>query len=80
MEDRDRIEAIVTEALRGWSDSGGRGRDRLAATWSQVRRQLRALRDTATSLEEDERTALQLLRRFQVAPAMARPGQPMEYR
>jgi hypothetical protein len=79
MEDRDRIEAIVTEALRGWSEGGGRGRDRLAATWGQVRRQLRALRDTATSLEEDERTALQLLRRFQVAPAMGRPGLPTEH-
>ena len=40
------------------------GRDGFVALWAEVRRQLRRLRDTSTSLREDERTALQLLRQM----------------
>jgi hypothetical protein len=67
MEHRDQIEAIVLEAVRRWGDGYWRGRDGFAQAWSEVRQQLRGLRDTATSLVEDERTALQLLRRLQAA-------------
>ena len=63
MEHRHQIEAIVREAVR--ADSGGSGRAGFARMWGEIRRQLRALRDTATSLVEDERTALQFLRQLQ---------------
>ena len=65
MEHRQQIEAIVREAVRpGSAESGRAGFTR---EWGEVRRQLRALRDTATSLVEDERTALQFLRQLQAA-------------
>src|SRR5437867_13291592 len=57
MEHRKQIEAIVTEAVSHWTA----GRDGFVAAWAEVRRQLRRLRDTSTSLREDERTAVQLL-------------------
>jgi hypothetical protein len=60
MEHRMQIEAIVKEAVGHWSA----GRDGFVAVWAEVRRQLRRLRDTSTSLREDERTALQLLRQM----------------
>ena len=58
VENRDQINAIVMEAVRGC----GCGRDGFAAAWAEVRRRLRGLRDTTTALREDETTALQLLR------------------
>lgn len=67
MEHRHQIEAIVSEAVRAASDGSERGRAGFARIWSEIRRQLRAMRDTATSLVEDERTALQLLRQIQTA-------------
>jgi len=69
VEHRDQIEAIVLEAVRRWGDGFWRGRDGFAHAWREVRQQLRGLRDTATSLVEDERTALQLLRGLQVTPS-----------
>ena len=63
MEHRHQIEAIVGEAARAWS--AGSGRAGFAGVWGEIRRQLRGLRDTATSLIEDERTALL---RAQVVP------------
>jgi hypothetical protein len=66
VEHRDQIEAIVVEAVRRWGDGYWQGRHGFARAWAEVRQQLRGLRDTATSLVEDERTALQLLRRLQV--------------
>jgi hypothetical protein len=68
MEHRDQIEAIVAEAMRDGDGGAQWGRAALADAWTRVRRQLRDLRDTATTLAEDERTALQLLQRFQAAP------------
>ena len=65
MEHRSQIEAIVRDAMRACSDTAGRAS--FAGMWAEVRRQLRALRDTTTSLVEDERTALQFLRQFQVS-------------
>ncbi len=65
MEHRRHIEAIVSDVMRTWSGSAGRAG--FAAMWVEVRRQLRALRDTTTSLVEDERTALQLLHQLQVS-------------
>jgi hypothetical protein len=65
MEHRSQIEAIVRDAMRACSDTAGRAG--FAGMWAEVRRQLRALRDTTTSLVEDERTALQFLRQLQVA-------------
>jgi hypothetical protein len=65
MEHRSQIEAIVRDTMRACSDTAGRAG--FAAMWAEVRRQLRALRDTATSLVEDERTALQFLRQLQVS-------------
>jgi hypothetical protein len=65
MEHRHQIEAIVSEAMR--AGSGGTGRAGFLRVWGEIRRQLRALRDTATSLVEDERTALQFLRQIQAA-------------
>lgn len=65
MEHRHQIEAIVSEAVRaGGSEPGRAG---FARMWGEIRRQLRALRDTATSLVEDERTAMQFLRQIQAA-------------
>jgi hypothetical protein len=64
MEHRDQIEAIVAEASRACGNSTWRGRAGFVTVWTQVRRQLRDLRDTATSLAEDERTALQLLQQL----------------
>jgi hypothetical protein len=64
MEHRSQIEAIVRDAMRSWSHTAGRAG--FAGMWAEVRRQLRALRDTTTSLAEDERTALLCLRQFQV--------------
>jgi len=70
VEHRIQIEAIVRDVMRAWN--GGAGRAGVVAMWTEVRRQLRALRDTATSLAEDERTALQFLRQIQVSrPAAA---------
>ena len=63
MEHRHQIEAIVSEAVR--AGSGEPGRAGFARIWGEIRRQLRALRDTATSLVEDERTALQYPRQIQ---------------
>ena len=60
MEHRKQIEAIVTEAVAHWTA----GREEFVAAWAEVRRQLRRLGDTSTSLLEDERTALQLLRQM----------------
>jgi hypothetical protein len=60
VENRDQIRAIVSEAVQTWSGQ----RDGFASAWAEVRRRLRGLRDTATTLREDERTALQLLRGF----------------
>jgi len=65
MEHRSQIETIVRDAMR--AGSGAAGRAGLAGVWAEVRRQLRALRDTTTSLIEDERTALQFLRQLQVS-------------
>jgi hypothetical protein len=65
MEHRHQIEAIVRDAARAWSE--GSGRAGFARVWGEIRRQLRGLRDTATSLIEDERTALQFLRQIQAA-------------
>jgi hypothetical protein len=65
MEHRSQIEAIVRDTMRAWNDSAGRAG--FTAMWAEVRRQLRALRDTTTSLVEDERTALQFLRQLQVS-------------
>ena len=65
MEHRQQIEAIVREAVRAGSAESGRAG--FTRVWGEVRRQLRALRDTATSLVEDERTALQFLRQLQSA-------------
>lgn len=61
MEHRKQIEAIVAEAISQWTA----GREEFVAAWTEVRRQLRNLRDTSTSLREDERAALQLLRQLQ---------------
>jgi hypothetical protein len=70
VEHRSQIEAIVRDVTRAWN--GGAGRAGIVAMWAEVRRQLRALRDTATSLAEDERTALQFLGQNQVSrPARA---------
>ena len=63
MEHRKQIEAIVAEAISHWTA----GREGFVAAWAEVRRQLRSLRDTSTSLREDERAALQLLRQLQAA-------------
>ncbi len=63
MEHRHQIEAIVREVVRAESHAGGRAG--FARSWGEIRRQLRALRDTATSLIEDERAALQFLRQLQ---------------
>ena len=63
MEHRHQIETIVRDVVRGGSDAAGRAG--FARMWAEIRRQLRALRDTATSLIEDERTALQCLRQLQ---------------
>ena len=60
MEHRKQIEAIVRDAVTQWTA----GREEFVAAWAEVRRQLRRLRDTSTSLLEDERTALQLLRQM----------------
>lgn len=70
MEHQQQIEAIVSEVAR--AGSGERGRAGFARVWREIRRQLRALRDTTTTLVEDERTALQFLRQIQTArrPAM----------
>ena len=57
MEHRDQISAIVSEAVAKCSGEY----DSLASTWAEVRRRLRGLRDTTTTLREDERIALQLL-------------------
>jgi hypothetical protein len=65
MEHRSQIEAIVRDAMR--ASNGTAGRAGFAGVWGEVRRQLRALRDTTTSLLEDERTALQFLRQLQVS-------------
>jgi len=65
MEHRSQIETIVRDAMRTWNGSAGRAG--FTGMWTEVRRQLRALRDTATSLAEDERTALQFLRQLQVS-------------
>jgi hypothetical protein len=65
MEHRMQIEAIVKEALAQWTA----GKEEFVAAWAEVRRQLRRLRDTSTSLREDERAALQLLRQLQTRPA-----------
>jgi hypothetical protein len=65
MEHRMQIEAIVKEAAAHWTA----GREGFVAAWDEVRRQLRRLRDTSTSLREDERAALQLLRQLQIRPA-----------
>ena len=69
MEHRSQIEAIVRDAMQTGSQSAGRAG--FAGIWAEVRRQLRALRDTATSLIEDERTALQLLRQLQISRSPA---------
>ena len=61
MEHRKQIEAIVREA--DWTA----GLEGFVAAWAEIRRQLRSLRDTSTSLREDERAALQLLRQLQAA-------------
>ena len=71
MEYRTQIEAIVRDALRAGSESAGQGADVFARVWAEVRRQLRALRDTATNLGEDERAALQCLRQLQAARTAA---------
>jgi hypothetical protein len=63
MEHRYQIEAIVREVVRAESHEAGRAG--FARVWGEIRRQLRALRDTATSLIEDERAALQCLRQLQ---------------
>ena len=65
MEHRSQIEGIVRDAMRAGSSAAGRAG--FAGVWAEVRRQLRALRDTTTSLIEDERTALQFLRQLQVS-------------
>ena len=46
-EHRSQIETIVRDALR--AGNGGAGRAGIARMWGEVRRQLRALRDTTTS-------------------------------
>jgi hypothetical protein len=58
VEHRDQIRTIVAEVMHS---SGGQ-RDGFVSAWAEVRRRLRGLRDTTTTLREDERTALQLLR------------------
>jgi hypothetical protein len=63
MEHGDHVRGIVVEVVRRWNG----GPDGFAGAWAEVRRQLRALRDTSTTLIEDERTALELLRRLQTA-------------
>jgi hypothetical protein len=73
MEHRHQIEAIVREAAR--AGSGQSGRAGFARVWGEIRRQLRALRDTATSLVEDERAALQFLRQIQAARPASEPAQ-----
>jgi len=66
MEHRMQIEAIIQDAVARVPSQGmmTAGRDGFVAAWAEVRRQLRRLRDTSTSLREDERTALQLLRQM----------------
>ena len=63
---QEQIDALVREAILMWEQSGRRGRDGFAAMWVEVRRRLRGLRDTATSLAEDQQTALRLLQRLQI--------------
>lgn len=63
MEHQEQIEAIVRDVLRAGNEEAWRGRTGFLQLWSSVRRRLRALRDTATSLWEDEQTALALLYR-----------------
>ena len=46
MEHRQQIEAIVREAVRAGSAESGRAG--FTRVWGEIRRQLRALRDTAT--------------------------------
>jgi hypothetical protein len=58
VEHRDQISAIVSEAVAKCSGE----HHAIASTWAEVRRRLRGLRDTATTLREDEQIALQLLR------------------
>ena len=60
MEHRDQINTIVMEAVGNWSGD----RHDFTAAWAEVRRRLRGLRDTATTLREDEQMAMQILRRL----------------
>ena len=60
MEHREQINTIVMEAVGNWSGD----RHDFTAAWAEVRRRLRGLRDTTTTLREDERTAMQILRRL----------------
>jgi hypothetical protein len=63
MEHRDHVRGIVVDVLHRWN---GRPASFVEA-WTEVRRELRALRDTSSTLREDERTALEVLRGFQAA-------------
>jgi hypothetical protein len=58
VEHRDQIRTIVTEVMH----SPESHHDGFVSAWAEVRRRLRGLRDTTTTLREDERTALQVLR------------------
>lgn len=78
MEHREQIEAIVRDVLRAGNEEAWRGRAGFLQLWSSVRRRLRALRDTATSLWEDEQTALALLYRAQAPPSAAAGEAPAD--
>ena len=58
VEHRMQINAIVMEAVGSRTGEG----QAFASTWAEVRRRLRGLRDTDTTLREDEQIALQFLR------------------
>jgi hypothetical protein len=64
VEHREQIEALVSDVIREQDARAHPGQDTLAHAWAEVQRQLRALRDTSTSLPEDERLALQYLLRL----------------
>jgi hypothetical protein len=64
VEHRHQIEAIVREAMHPWIVGADRSPEGFFTAWAEVRRQLRTLRDTTTSLNEDEGTARQLLRQL----------------